>query len=168
MSTALAGLLGVIAGAMVTGGVQASLSWLERRREARSSARLLYMELNVAGEGVEFLHEAENWSRISVDFRDIDRTWRAHRERLAHIVGTDDFLKVAAAFSSIAALAQSREKAEQHAPPGLAGAPKHRVPEGIRAGYSGHVEAARVVLAEAAYTWTEKRLGKASLLVRED
>jgi hypothetical protein len=168
MSTALVGLLGVIAGAMVTGGVQASLGWFDRRRSARSSARLLYMELNVAGEGVEFLREAKSWSQIIIDFRDIDRTWRAHRGRLAHIVGTDEFLKVAAAFSSIAALAQSKENAEKDAPPGLAGAPEHRVPEGIRAGYSGHVEAARVVLAEAAYTWTEKWLGKASLLVRED
>src|SRR4029077_13056923 len=53
MSTALVGLFGVIAGAVVTGGVQSASAWFDRRLLARSSARLLYMQLHEAQQAID-------------------------------------------------------------------------------------------------------------------
>lgn len=45
MSTALIGIIGVAAGALATGGVQAYLGWRERRVDAIASVRLMWYEL---------------------------------------------------------------------------------------------------------------------------
>jgi hypothetical protein len=45
MSSALIGFIGVIAGVLTTGGIQAFLGWRDRKREARVAAEMIFVDL---------------------------------------------------------------------------------------------------------------------------
>lgn len=91
MNAALLGLLGVIADAILTGGVQAAIAWFDRRRSARTSARLLYMELHTAGEAIEELYNRRSWELMVIDWRVFVAMWEKHREALASVLKPQAF-----------------------------------------------------------------------------
>jgi hypothetical protein len=108
MSTAVAALIGVIAGAIVTGGIQSTVAWFDRGLAARSAARLLYMQLYEAQFAIEDLQERRSWEAMITDWTSFGKGWDRHCEDLARVLGTKDFLVVSSAFSSLANLARGR------------------------------------------------------------
>jgi hypothetical protein len=166
MDTALIGLVGVIAGAILTGGIQVAVGWFDRRLAARSSARLLYTELHAADEIIGALLETPIWSRMIFDWRQPGAMWEKHREALARVLATDDFLKVSSAFSSIANLAQASElDAQRPASTPMGAPPRFSVPNDILDLYGTQTETAMRVILKAAYTWWEIRRRKSTLIV---
>jgi hypothetical protein len=164
---ALAGLVGVIAGSIVTGGVQAVLARFDRRLASRSAARLLYVELHVAKELINELRNTPNWERLIVDWHEFGVVWAQHREALARVLTATDFLTVAQAFSSIGYLALARDKdaepsreedAEPSEPSPFGASPQQfKIPGEILDLYVWRAEAASLPLFKAALTWWEKR-----------
>lgn len=164
MDTALIGLVGVIAGAILTGGIQATVGWFDRRLSARSSARLLFMEMHIANDAIGELLKNPNWSRMIIDWHEPGMMWEKHREALARVLGTDDFLKVSATFSSIANLARARDLDAERATPSPGGSLPFSVPNDVLDSYGTQTETAMRIILKAAYTRWEIRRGKASLL----
>jgi hypothetical protein len=107
VSPALIGLIGVIAGALLTGGIQAVVGRNDRRLAARASARLLGMHLDEAREGIVVLHDTSRWDPVT-DWQGFATAWRDNSAALARTLGTVDFLVVARAFANITSLARAR------------------------------------------------------------
>jgi hypothetical protein len=158
MSTALVGLFGVIAGAVVTGGVQSASAWFDRRLLARSSARLLYMQLHEAQQAIDDLHERRSWEEMITDWTSFGAAWECHCEALARVLRTKDFLLVSSAFACLASLARARVKdADDSVPEGASR--NYTVPDGTLELYRVNVKAAKRPILEAAFTRMEKRRG---------
>jgi hypothetical protein len=158
MSTALVGLFGVIAGAVVTGGVQSASAWFDRRLSARSSARLLYMHLHEAQQAIDDLRERQSWEEMITDWTSFGAAWERHCEALARVLRTKDFLLVSSAFACLASLVRARLKdADDPVPSGAP--PNYTVPDGMLERYRAHVQAAKRPILEAAFTRREKRKG---------
>jgi hypothetical protein len=109
MDSAIAGFIGAIAGALGTIGTQATLAWLHRRNESRTSARLLYGDVKEAGDILEKAVEAGGWHGRR-DLAHVLESWRQHREPLARAVRTGDFHTVAGAFQGIEVIQLIRER----------------------------------------------------------
>lgn len=105
MSNAAVALIGVVAGALVTGAVQSLAAFFERERGARVAARLLYLALAEADASMQAAKQLQEWNPPSTDWTGFGREWEAHRLALARVVNTNDFLSVAHAFSGISLLA---------------------------------------------------------------
>lgn len=106
METAIIGFLGVIAGGVVTGGVQAVTGYFDRRLSSRSAARLLYMNLYAAGYAIQDLEQAQAWLPTVTDWDAFGVAWDRHSEALSRRLGTKDFIAVSSAFSVISLLAR--------------------------------------------------------------
>jgi hypothetical protein len=158
MSTALVGLIGVIAGAVVTGGVQSASAWFDRRRSARSSARLLYMQLHEAEGVLRELAERRSWEQMITDWASFGMAWERHSEALARVLSTEDFVTVSSAFACLANVARGRvwdaEQPESPSPHAT-----FTVPNDVLSGYGANVRSARRAILEAAFTRREKRQG---------
>ncbi len=157
MDAALTGLVGVTAGALLSGSVQSVAGWRERKRNARSSARLLYMELHNSAEMIEVLKTARAWERAMIDWHEPGATWKEHREALAGVLGTDEFLDVSAAFSYIAILAtvrdaQAKQPGSDPDEPSVFG-----FPDAALDFYGSQAQAAKAIALKAALTWREQR-----------
>jgi len=110
VSEALKVSIGVIAGALVTGGVQSAVAHWDRRVAARSAARLLYVHLYEARQAVRELSEARDWDAMITDWEGFAGPWEKHNEALSRTLSADDFRVVALAFSCIASLARGKAK----------------------------------------------------------
>jgi hypothetical protein len=141
LQTALAGL---VVGAVASGGVQSYLARSDRRRDMRSAARLLYMELHNSHEALEDLLRLQDWDRMITDWDSYGRAWEKHSEALAGALDTRDFHVVSAAFASMASVAASRAMAMK---PGAVGIPSDRF-----MGYRANVEAARKIVFDVSFT----------------
>lgn len=141
-----------------------TVGWFDRRLSARSSARLLFIELHIVDEAIGELLKNPNWSRMITDWHKPGAMWEKHREALARVLGTDDFLEVSAAFSSIESLASVRDLDAERPTPLLGAAPHFSIPDGILDSYGTQTETAMRIILKAAYTRWEIRRGKASLL----
>lgn len=114
-----AALIGLIVGAVASGGVQATLAQWDRNRDARSAARLLYLHLHEAHKAVREIRKYRDWDRMITDWDTYGRAWDTHAEKLARVLDTGTFMAVASAFASLASLARSHAKsAEETVPPG--------------------------------------------------
>lgn len=158
MTAALIGLIGVVAGAIVTGGVQSAGAWFDRRLSARSSARLLYMQLYGAEYALLELAQRRSWKQMITDWTSFGLAWEQHNEALARVLATEHFVTVSSAFACLANISRGRAWDTEH--------PELRdpntdfsVPEQVLAGYAANVRDARRAVLEAAFTRSEKRRG---------
>jgi hypothetical protein len=106
MDTAIAGLVGVGVGAVATGGIQAAAAWFDRRLTARSSARLVYMQLHDAQAAIEDLRERRSWENMITDWERYGNEWAKHSVPLARTLKTNKFLNVASAWQASPRLEQ--------------------------------------------------------------
>jgi hypothetical protein len=159
MDTAIAGLIGVGVGAIATGGIQAAAAWFDRRLTARSSARLVYMQLHDAQAAIEDLRERRSWENMITDWERYSNEWAKHSVPLARALKTNKFLVVASAFHCMASLAQSRAKDESDPVPEGQASNFNPPPDKLDM-YLRQVTIAKRPTLEAAYTWWEKRKGE--------
>jgi hypothetical protein len=103
MDTALIGFVGVIAGALVTGGVQGVLAWNGRLLEARASAKLIYGTLFEMAACLTGIEEADALPEGAIRWLPNISAWEQSRSALARVVGPEDFHTVARAFANFAA-----------------------------------------------------------------
>jgi hypothetical protein len=112
MSSAVAGFLGVIAGALTTGGVQYIAGWMDRRNDSLTAARLIYgalVEVEVAiGTAAERGHVPAD-----TDFKRQIALWDAQSESLARALDVVKFHLLQAAFSNIRYADEAIDKARQ-------------------------------------------------------
>ena len=113
MTTALVGLLGVIAGVVLSGGVSA---WLAHRADKRNG-RVAAMVIGATLAEVSFMISATLSSKSLGDHDEWGRLmepWREHRSDLAKVAEWSQFRKVASAFMSFSAfIALHHSLAEQ-------------------------------------------------------
>jgi hypothetical protein len=155
---ALIGVGGVILGAIVSGTIQAAVARFDRRLDARSAARLLYMRLHEGAQAIEELRPRRDWAKMITDWDSFGVAWDKHSEALARVLNTKDFEVVSAAFSGIASLTQARDKDAEKPPP----AP-FIVPDDQLALWAANAAAARDIAHRASFTHWEKWLGKDSI-----
>jgi hypothetical protein len=154
-----AGLIGLVVGAAASGSVQSYLARADRRRDARSAARLLYMQLHGAQGAVEDLLKLQSWDQMITDWDAYGAAWEKHSEALARVLNTTDFHTVSSAFSCIASLARSRAAATRakEAPPPSGTTPTFAVNTTLYIIYRANVEAAKVIVFRVSFTWWEVR-----------
>src|SRR5271155_1030987 len=104
MSTAVVGFLGIIAGGILSGTVQATIAWRDRRRSGRIAARLLSMHLWWAKEALSAVMESRVWNP-RIDWDRFGTIWEQQNETLAGVMNTTDLAAFSAAFVGIEALA---------------------------------------------------------------
>jgi hypothetical protein len=120
---AVIGVGGVIIGAVGGGVVQALLARGERRRSGRAAAVVLYIELHDAEKAISDLCELRAWGEMITDWDAYAAIWALYRDRLASVLSTSRFAKVAAAFGCLASLKRSRQRDTQNSSPQPLGAP---------------------------------------------
>jgi hypothetical protein len=154
MSTALTALAGVIAGSIVTGGVQSAIASFDRRRSSRIAARLLYMQLWWAKNAVNGLSAELAWNS-RIDWERFVSSWIEHRVRLAQRLGTPDFLAVSTAFTCVEQLAlfKSDDLANLAASPSAPALGPNVL--GFAAKYDPYIRRAMVILNRASWGWWE-------------
>jgi hypothetical protein len=101
MSEVLAGLIGVIAGGLVTGILQVIQTSRARRLECRVAARVILADLIRIGGTVEQQAGVPNWRDDPVNFDREFAVWAAQREALAAGVTTYDWYAVAMAYKHL-------------------------------------------------------------------
>lgn len=102
------GFLGVIAGAILATGTQAVIALLDRKRQARTAARLLLSTVVEGIAAIEAAYDGEEFVPFGFDWDEIGAAWTEHREALASALNTAAFLEVAIAFIWIAHLTRIR------------------------------------------------------------
>jgi hypothetical protein len=101
MDTAIAGLLGVVAGAVVTGAVQSLIARSDRRLSGRVSARLLHATVIRAVAAIQSVREAEAWDAAPSNWDYLPPAWEEHRVSLARVLSSGDFFIVSNWFSVV-------------------------------------------------------------------
>jgi hypothetical protein len=157
-----AGLIGLLVGAVVSGGVQATLARLDRGRDARGAARLLYMELSGAQGAIEDLQGRVDWDLMITDWDAYGTAWAKYAESLAGVLDTESFHSVSLAFASMARLAQAHAADAKRPPPPPGGQPNFSPPAAILEKYRDNVKAAKSIAFQASFTWWEKMRHKDS------
>jgi hypothetical protein len=155
---ALIGVAGLLVGAIASGVVQAILAALDRRRRARSAARLLYMRLHEAAQAIEELRVRRDWHKMITDWDSFGAAWDKYSEALAHTLKTKDFEAVSSAFSGIASLARARATDQAKSPP----AP-FTVPNDQLVLWAANAAVARDIVYGVSFTAWEKWRGKDSV-----
>jgi hypothetical protein len=101
---------GVVVGAVASGGVQATIASLDRRRAGRAAARLLFMQLQDARKAVADLRVRRDWQMMLTDWPAYDVAWREHSKELALALNdTYDFHHVSTAFACLRSIAGARD-----------------------------------------------------------
>jgi hypothetical protein len=101
MSEIVAGLIGVIAGGLVTGAVEVVQAHQDRSLRRRVAARLITADLDVAAKYVDRVREAEGWPDEPRPFAGAWETWKAQREPFAIAVSVNDWHDIGSAFESL-------------------------------------------------------------------
>jgi hypothetical protein len=104
MSEIVAGLIGVIAGGLVTGAVGLFQTWQARRLKSRVAARLIVGDLLRAENSLEFLGPLSGWPEKPVDFDTELAMWESQREAFAAKVSTYDWRMVSMTYPHLALL----------------------------------------------------------------
>jgi hypothetical protein len=102
MSSAVIAFLGVIAGALVTGGVQVWINWSQRRIDARASARIVWGALTDAVDMIEISTRYGSWG-VGAEELLSERldTWAEQRIALARVVDSHGYRVVEEAFIGV-------------------------------------------------------------------
>lgn len=158
-----AGLIGLVVGAVASGSVQSYLARADRRRDARSGARLLYMELHGAKSAVSDLRPRRDWSQMITDWNAYGASWDRHNEKLANAINTTRFHIVSSAFGCIASLARSKERDTSQPPPEPSEPPNFGPSDDLLAIYEANIEAAKRIVLKASFRWWEYRARKKAL-----
>lgn len=152
---AVIGLAGVVVGAVGSGVVQALLARLDRNRDARAAARLLWMKLHSADAALRSLQIEEAWLPANLDFAQYMKAWEQRADALSRVLKSRSTLSVDAAFALLDAVAM--KKAEDEATAEAQGTPVgFTLPMEVVAGYRETVEAATTIVHYAAFTKIEK------------
>jgi hypothetical protein len=113
----LIGLVGVIAGAIVTGGVQLLLADAQRRNDALAAARVAWSALAETTNVLRRSEECREWrSGLDPLRRILDRNlliWDEQRVSLARAVDSYGFRRIEIAFSNIRNLLESLSDADE-------------------------------------------------------
>jgi hypothetical protein len=120
---AIIGVGGVVVGAVGGGLVQSALARAERRRAGRAAAVVLRMELHDAEKAISDLRELRAWDEMITDWDAYAAIWALYRDRLASVLNTKAFAKVAAAFACLASLKRSYQRDTLNSFPQRAGTP---------------------------------------------
>jgi hypothetical protein len=157
MTPALIGFVGIIAGGVLSGGVQWMLAQSDRRLAARTAARLLFTHLSFARDAIDATVK-RGWDH-NEPWGTFVAAWVEHRNDLARILGTRDFLIVSSTFTGIENLGRRHAEDRQGIPPDA------RAPLSVPGAkqiedYDAHVERALEIVHTAAYRWHEKRRGE--------
>lgn len=158
MSTALVGFLGIIAGGILSGGIQTTIAWRDRVRAGRMAARLVYMDLWRAGLALGSARSERRWNP-RIDWDTLTATWAEHREALAYVLPTASILTVASAFTAIEQareirMADLRTQAERPT-----GTEVFTADDSMLATYDANLVTAMRIVHDAAFTWYEHRHG---------
>jgi hypothetical protein len=109
VDTAVAGLIGVVAGAVLTGGIQAIGAISARRLNARTSARLLCVSLHEAAVAMHTVLKHQWWGPSLDDWDRFLAPWRDHRDPLMRVLSPEDSWAVTSTFSLIERLKAIRD-----------------------------------------------------------
>ncbi len=101
VSEAVIGLIGVIAGALTTGGVQGLVARRDRTRHARVAACLVFGDLQIARATVASQLERRLPMPEEPKLERLLAAWATNRASFAAGVKPEDFHRVAAAFTSL-------------------------------------------------------------------
>jgi hypothetical protein len=93
VTAAIFGLIGVIIGALITGGVSYALQVRLERRELRAVARLMLQELGGSADLIRFALDRDD--RQLLDDEPIEDEWKRHHLLLARHLPDDDWDAVA-------------------------------------------------------------------------
>jgi hypothetical protein len=144
---------GVVVGALASGSVQSYLARADRRRDARSAARLLYMQLHGARKAVDDLRPRRDWGRMITNWNAYGVAWERYSESLAHTLNTTSFHMVSAAFECIASLALARDRDMD--PTSQGAQLKFDPTDGLLAMYIDTIDAAKQILLRHSFRWWE-------------
>lgn len=101
MSTALVGILGVVAGALTTGTVQLWLASKQRRIDARASARVVWGALADVIEVIEASKARGRWTTGHGELDNRLGLWAEHRLALARVVDSYGYRRIDTAFGVV-------------------------------------------------------------------
>lgn len=118
MDSVIVGLIGVAAGALATGGAQFLIAWLDRRRDARTAARLLSAALIRAAKEMAAAEKEGHFIADPAELRDALDEWRAHRSAFGTAVNAWQWNAVAWAFHVVKSSVADLEEAESGTPLG--------------------------------------------------
>jgi hypothetical protein len=158
-----AGLIGLVVGTVASGSVQSYLARADRRRDARSGALLLYMQLHSARGAVSDLRPRRDWGQMVTDWNAYGASWDKHSEKLAGAINTTRFHVVSSAFGCLASLARSKERDTSQPPPQPGEPPVFGPVDDLLAIYEANIEAAAKITLKASYRWWEYRARKNAL-----
>ncbi len=105
------GLIGVVAGGVVTGAVQVIQTWQDRHLKRKVAARLIYADLMVASNWVHWTLKERRWPE-DPGFDGMRTRWYAHREAFAAAVSGTHWNTVAGAYEYLAVMARQWGKAK--------------------------------------------------------
>jgi hypothetical protein len=147
-------LIGLIVGALASGIAQSVLARLDRNRDARAAARLLYMKLHSADAARRALQINKAWVPANLDLAQYMVAWEQRSDALSHVLKSKAAIDVDAAFSLMDTVAM--KKAEDEAAAKKANEPLgFSFPMDVLAIYRREVEAAKLIVHHAAFTKIE-------------
>lgn len=153
MDTALIGLVGIIAGALLTGGVSAALAVSHRRTEARVAALVLRSAITEALSRSAGMRSSQT-TGIGTDWETALLTpWFEQRQAFARVATADQFTVVAVAFSSVASLLNLRQEIIESTDDPISPEDQAMLLET----FGERFERALPILAERCFTWGERR-----------
>jgi hypothetical protein len=113
MSATIAGLIGVIAGAVVTGSMQFLIARADRREEARASARALHSLVLRSRADVDLLIRQKRWDadETEPDWTLFQSGWASFSDKLGRVIHADHYFVVVNYFLLIDQLGRTRSAA---------------------------------------------------------
>lgn len=156
MTAALLGFLGVIAGVLLSGGMQMLMAWSERRRAGRVAALLLYDRAALALVALDEAYRLKRWS-ATVEWHAPLVEWERQRVPLTNAMRPTQFRNLSVAFGLLAQLDIWR--AEDLASPD---ASSFALTELLYTEVSGAIAEAGLLLYEASFAWRDRRRGEPS------
>ena len=154
---AVIGVGGLVVGAIGSGAVQATVARFDRRRSGRDAARVLAMELHEAEHAIGELRPLRDWNRIITDWDRFEAAWQQYRDRLTHVVTTDEFGKVDSAFACMRVLSRAAKRDLAKPPPAPGQRPHFDPSDEILAKFFQVVQRAKWIVLETSYRWWEQR-----------
>jgi hypothetical protein len=100
MSAAGLVILGALAGAAASGGIQASVAWFDRKRRRRVAARLIYGDIVFAEAAFRLIGEQGIWSP-RLDFGSAFETWREVRADFAAVCTALEWTQVGSFYANL-------------------------------------------------------------------
>jgi hypothetical protein len=101
MTEAIFGLVGVVVGALMTGGMDYFLEWRRERRERRRLTRLVALELATTAVNLRII-AADQVVRSERILTEIEpNVWRQYRDAIAAFLGDTEFEDVATSYLTL-------------------------------------------------------------------